>query len=643
WRNFWRRSWIDIPDKLEENLWYLGVYQQAACSRSDQAVSFFGLWHPLDHRTWYDAYAHDAQVEMMWWLPFTSNHLELLYPSHRTFGRWTAELVEHTPGAGMVVTGLVPEWAGGHGWFTGVNPYKGTSAWYTMNFWWDYLYSGDREFLRDVTYPMMRMVADYYTSAILKGADGRYHATESGSPEQLETDRDNIYDWAMLKWFFGAILEGSEVLGVDADQRQKWRDLQQNLYATPGDGKTLWETATYSHPYRCHPVVFYGLYPTGLMPPGSALFEAARRTVPVATRLIGYRFQDRHAAIPGFEGGLEPNGHSSGSFAVFLARLGDYQEYRRFFYGLIVRFHMKQNGLRSQTDTRHDDEVARASLVEAANANTTASSETLLQSWPDHIRLFPCRESKGKLRFAGLRAAGGFVISAQAENGRLQWAAVRSLQDGKLRLVPPADESLLVRRQGSNDNVTTTSFKTADGKSGVEVSCRKGEVYEFLASGRAAAAFDTLPAIPPRHEPRRISIIEAENQGERLAHYPQNLPYGQMVRDGNLYLGSPVAYGQRPAPPDIPILLAQAKHSRWQDRMEAARLLALVAPDPTVLATLDRLCEDQVSVVAHTAGVSLVQLGSAEALRVAQEHAARNVVPGLRREIEKAIGRVRRQ
>jgi len=42
----------------------------------------------------------------------------------------------------MVVPHLfTPEWAGGHRWFTGANPYKGSIAWYTMNFWWDYLYS----------------------------------------------------------------------------------------------------------------------------------------------------------------------------------------------------------------------------------------------------------------------------------------------------------------------------------------------------------------------------------------------------------------------------------------------------------------------------------------------------------------------
>jgi hypothetical protein len=640
WRKFWRRSWIELPDKLEENLWYLGVYQQAACSRSDQAVSFFGLWHPLDHRTWYDAYAYDAQVQMMWWLPFGSNHLELLYPSHRTFGRWVVEMVEHTPGAGMLISGLVPEWAGGHAYFGGVNAFKGTSAWYTMNFWWDFLYSGDRQFLRDVTYPMMRMVADFYVKDLVKGSDGRYHCVQSSSPEQLNTDRDNIFDWAMLNWFFSTIIRASEILQVDEAERGKWRDIQAHLFLPPGDGNTLWETSTNSHPYRCHPVVFYGLYPTGILTPGSTQFEAARRTVAVVTKLIGYRYQDRHSTIPAFEGGLEPNGHSSGSLLVFLARLGEYSQYRRFFYGLIVRFHMKQNGLRSQTDIRHSDQVARASLVEAANADTTATTETLLQSWDDHVRLFPCRETKGRIRFAGLRAAGGFVISAEAENGLVKWARIQSLVGGPLQLTLPAKQALIVRDASSHAEVPVRRFLTADGRSGLEVSCPRGAVYELRAG--ESVTIDLKPALAAeRNQPRRISIFEAENQGERLNHYPETLPFGQVVRDGNLYLGRPRRYGSPPHAPQVLTLLEQAKSGRWQDRQEAARLLAKAAPDSRVLGALDRLCADQVSVVAHTAAVSLVHIQSPEGLRIAQAHAARDTVPGLRREVEKALGRLR--
>ena len=57
---------------------------------------------------------------------------------------------------------------------------------------------------------------------------------------------------------------------------------------------------------------------------------------------------------------------------------------------------MKQNGLRALLDTRQSSDIARASLAEAAGAQTVATAETLVQSWDDTVRLFPCIGSKGR-------------------------------------------------------------------------------------------------------------------------------------------------------------------------------------------------------------------------------------------------------
>jgi hypothetical protein len=617
WRRFWNRSWIDLPDKLEESLWYIGVYQQASCSRSDQAVSFFGLWHPLDHRTWYDAYVADAQVPMIWWQTFASNHLEMLYPSHRTFARMAAEFARNTPGAGMVVPHFsFPDWAGGKPYYTGVNPHKGAAPWFVMNFWWDYWYSGDREFLAEVTYPLLRMTADYLVSDLVKQADGRYHCLNSQSPEQDNTSRDNTFDWGMLTWFFRAAIQASETLNVDANLRAQWRDRLDNLFPPPGDGKTLWEAPNNAHPYRCHPVVFFPLYPTNAIRHGSPLFESARRTMPVVTRLFGFRYEDRHAAIPEFEGGIEPNGFSSGILTVNAARLGDRDLYRRFLYGLIVRFHLKQNGLRALIDTRHSDAISRASLVEAANAHTTAISESLLQSWDDHIRLFPCIAGKGRVRFSGLRAAGGFVISAETVDGKLRWARVTSLHGGPLRIALSKDAPI-------------TTLET-----------RVGGVY-LLPAGAGRPDLGLPPALP-HPAPRSIALEDIDRAAGGMLHYPEDLPYGQLVRDGNLYLGIPAQYGA-PAPlASLQLLLNQSESTKWEDRQQAARRLASQGARPEVLAALDRLCADPMNVVAHTAAVSLVHIGSREALDMADNHSRINAVAGLRREVEKARGRLRR-
>ncbi len=111
---------------------------------------------------------------------------------------------------------------------------------------------------------------------------------------------------------YRAAIEAGEILQVDTDPRTRWRDRLDNLYPLPGDGKTVWESATVAHPYRCHPVVMFTLHPTNALDCGTQEFERARRTMEPVPRLFGFRYEDRHAAIPGFEGGIAPNGFSSG-------------------------------------------------------------------------------------------------------------------------------------------------------------------------------------------------------------------------------------------------------------------------------------------------------------------------------------------
>jgi Glycosyl hydrolase family 95 catalytic domain len=508
-----------------------------------------------------------------------------------------------------------------------------------MNFWWDYLYSGDVEFLREVTYPLLRMVADYFVSDLVLEADQRYHCVKSGSPEQSNTARDNIYDWALLNYLFRACIRASETLVIDDQLRSRWREILGALFTPPGDGNTLRETPDVPHPYRCHPVVLFGLYPTNAIAHGSDLFMKTRRTLDIVTRLIGYRYEDRHETIPGFEGGMESNGFSSGIVTTAAARLGDRESYRRFLYGLIVRFHMKQNGLRALLDTRQSSDIARASLVEAASAQTVATAETLVQSWDDTVRVFPCVGDEGRYRFAGLRAAGGFVLSGEAQEGRLRWIRVNSLTGGALRLSSPLLRDIVARDTASGRAVPFKWVHGTQEDRALQLECKAGATYHLLAGEQVKVDLELAPA-PLRDQPRSISIRDVEAYGSHFVHYPEDLPFGQVVSDENLYLGRPGQYGRVAALPKLQDLLVKAVGRSWQERQDAARLMARLQPTREILGALDRLCSDSMTVVAHTAAVTLVHLKTPEALSIAQAHAEKDAIPGLKREVEKARRRL---
>ncbi len=436
-----------------------------------------------------------------------------------------AEFARYTGHEGLVVPHFFqPEWAGGLDYVTGSNTHKGATSWFVMNFWWDYLYSGDRVFLREVTYPLLRMAADFFTGYLVKESDGRYHLVDSNSPEQDGTNKDNTFDWSLLRFLYRASIQASEILGVDAELRPLWRERLDNLYALPGDQKTVWECSTVAHPYRCHPVVMFMLHPTNALDFGTPEYERARRTMEPVTRLFGFRYEDRHAPIPAFEGGVEPNGFSSGILTTNAARLGDREMYRRFLYGLIVRFHMKQNGLRALIDTRQSDDISRSSLVEAANAHTVAITETLVQSWRDHVRLFGCIEKKGRYRFSGLRGAPGVVLEAEIVDGTVRHLKAKCVASGPVKLVWPG---------GSR-----------------AIDCTPGVTHTLV--GDAASRIALAPVAPAgqRHAPRRIAIDTVENMVEPLVHYPENLPFAQVVEDDYLYLGRPAKFAAPRTPPD---------------------------------------------------------------------------------------------
>ena len=93
-----------------------------------------------------------------------------------------------------------------------------------------------------------------------------------GSPEQNNTRTDNVYDRACIEAGLRAAISAAGVLGVDADRVARWQNVLNDLYDFPADQTTLWETPDVAHPYRCHPVVMFGVHPANCIEPGSELW-----------------------------------------------------------------------------------------------------------------------------------------------------------------------------------------------------------------------------------------------------------------------------------------------------------------------------------------------------------------------------------
>lgn len=635
WAAFWQRSFAQLPDALQENIYYQGLYQMACSFAGDRAPGFFGLTQPIDHRTWLDCHVTDAQTELLTWGALASNHLTLTAPLLKTYAECWREQGEHTPVAGAKSTHwFQPMDGGGHAALApglrGSYPF-GSPAWHVLDYWHDYLYSGDRAFLRRVAYPILRACAEALRGTMTL-RDGVYHCLESGSAEQYNTATDNIYDRVCVEACLRAVVQAAATLGVDAEERRLNEDALRRLFPLPTDGKTIFETMDNRHPYRCHPVVMMGLYPLNLWRQGMPEWDLAQRTFDVVNNLYGFHYEDRHNPIIGHEGGIEPNGHATAFLLAFCARLKRPEAFDRLFRALVVGRQLKPNALRSIADPRHSRELERMGIIEASSGQTAAIAERLLQSWHDRVEVFPCAEKDRPARFAGMRAMGGFVVSAEWTGRRVSFIAVHSLSGGPLRLSAPwqAGRPVLVKRGGR-----VTEYREP-------LRMRKGETI-LLSQDRAELRERTLrEKSRPATKPVAIPVPLTDPHTPEVLYYPEDLPHGQEAVNGHLFIGLP-ARPPRPACPawGLADALRHVDDADARLRQTAARVLGR-HPGARAVRALDRLARDPVVIVAATALVALVAHN-----RKASDAALDGVLPHVvsdyvRNEAAKALNRRRR-
>ncbi|OGV67635.1 MAG: hypothetical protein A3K19_14635 [Lentisphaerae bacterium RIFOXYB12_FULL_65_16] len=636
WARYWRRAFVELPDKLMENLWYFGAYHQASFSRSPTAPGFFGLWHPLDHRTWQECHVADAQTALLYWAPFAINQLELLLSSHHSFAELLPCFLRYNPWEGALVPHMfAPEWAGGKATFGKKNPHKGSIAWLGLNFWWDYLYTRDHAFLAAVAYPLIAAVADYHLGDLVRGDDGRLHSLGSGAAEQNNTADDNCYDRALIGAILRAAADAADALGVEPERTARWRQTLADLFPFPADETSLLETLRNPHPYRCHPVVMFGIHPTSCIEPGSPLWQKAQATYDTVTNLFGFHYEDRHATIPGHVGGQEPNGHATSFLMHAAARLRGWPEVQRLFHALGVRTQLKRNGLRSIVDPRHDRWLTNMAISEATSGQTSGMSEVLVQNYSDHVRVLAMAGAPGTFRFAGLRAHGGFVLAGECVDGAVTQVVVHSLCGGTLRLANPWPGKM----PKATPAAEIASVRLADDSEGLELTTPPGVTYR-LAAGRRGRM--KPPAVEKRDGPRCIVVRDWDEFEPPVVYYPEDMPFAQDAAEERVFLGmpevEPVNLSKLPAWECVTALLAR---SDWQARLTGARWLARCSTSDEALDLLVKLAEtDPTPVVRYTAGVSLVRLGTPTALGAALRIAGAAELPHLRREILKAVGRL---
>lgn len=181
----------------------------------------------------------------------------------------------------------------GHGPFSYVTHILSSGTKIALLFWARYEYTRDPAWLRDRAYPLIRGVAEFYRNFpnLKLGADGKYHLHNLNNHEPTWNAQDPLGELAAMQSILPVAIRAAEILGVDADLRESWRDLLARLAPLPTTDHPLaihprqaGESATWDVGLKpvakanrggVEPLIFYGLYSIETTDPGMTALAAA--------------------------------------------------------------------------------------------------------------------------------------------------------------------------------------------------------------------------------------------------------------------------------------------------------------------------------------------------------------------------------
>jgi len=477
WQEWWDQgAAVDLPDPQHELLYYLGMYKLAGLSvPGSPAATLQGPWvEEYRMPPWSADYHFNINVQECYWPAYAGNHLETLQPLFEMIESWKPKLREQAQTFVGIDDGLMLPHAvddrgtGMGGFWTGAIDH-GSTGWVAQLMWLYYRHALSTEFLRETAYPFMKGAMRVYEAMLEEGDHGLALpvgvSPEFGGAGTTAWGRNASFQLAIIHFLCRALTEASQTLGVDEEDRAKWQDIDERLplgSTSPDGGQLyLWEGQPLSESHRHHSHLA-GIYPFGIFDIDDD--ETQRRLVMSSMA---------HLTRQGM--GLW-SGWCVPWASILHSRLGngDMAEL------LLTTFHRVFMG--PGLATLHDAAFGGFTLlagrpdimqIEAGMAASAAVLEMLCHVRGGVLRVFPALpRTWPDVSFAGIRAEGAFLVSANRRNSLTTTVAVKSLAGEALRLANPwGDDGVVV--------VTVDGDKVAVSGRVIELSTAAGQTLRF--------------------------------------------------------------------------------------------------------------------------------------------------------------------
>jgi len=371
-------------------------------------------------------------------------------------------------------------WKNGYWTFPtkGVGPFGHVSHLFSPNAelahlaWKRYEFSGDRRWLADKAYPLLRGAAEFYRNfpTLKKDEKGVYHIDLVNHGEGLWGARDTMEIVGVVRGMLPAAIRASEILDIDPELRGKWRQLLEHFTKIPTSdeghvelregysGPPVWVTA--------RPPCRRGKIGAGLSFGCGRIWELdlfnveTQFTNPATykTAIASYLYK-----YPEGIGANVPI-HVLAQHPVIAAKLGLAKDFRNSVKSLLACTDAAEDFCTYDATYRTSVLANRMTLREGVNAigaqrlGTTlyAVGEALCQSNPGQpgdqpiLNLFSAWPKDWDAQFT-LAARGRFLVTASWAGGRPEFVEILS-QGGqicRIRNPWPAAESLTIHRNGA--------------------------------------------------------------------------------------------------------------------------------------------------------------------------------------------------
>jgi len=466
---------------LETLYFQYGRYLLISSSRTANVpANLQGIWNKELRAPWSSNYTININLQMNYWPAEAGNLSEMVKPlaglikNISVTGKRTAKefynangWVAHHNSDIWALSNPVgdlgkgdPKWAN---WSMGAN-------WLSRHLWEHYLYTGDKNFLKQTAYPLMKTAAIFTLDWLVADSSGHLVTAPSTSPENDFYFGDKkttglsvatTMDMGIIRDLFENVADASRILKIDARFRDSIINAGKKLYpfavGSKGQLQEWYKDFEEVDPHHRHVSHLYALHPANLISPVKTpeLAKAARRTLEIR--------------------GDEGTGWSLAWKVNFWARLLDgnraYALYRN-----LLRLTKENNTAYNRGGGAYPNmfDAHPPFQIDGNFAGAAGLMEMLLQSQGGEIYLLPALPDAWKEGdIKGLVARGGYVVNINWSNSKLTRATLFARQGGKC----------IVR---TNDPVTVPGLNIHSTKSSagcvVTFKAVKGKTYSLVGN-----------------------------------------------------------------------------------------------------------------------------------------------------------------